>query len=963
MNRNIKIGKSSLIAISYVIVTIAILILGFFYYTRQKALIKERVNKELISIAELKAFEIVNWVDERKADAIVLSQSPGTIISFRNYIKKGTQYDYNLIHEKVDVFKKYYKYEDIFIIDKLGKVLVSTNDTMKDVSDQVKNILPQKPEESKVTISDLYFCKRCNRIHFDFISPIIFKFNGSNKILGYAILRINPYDYLYPIVQRWPSISRTAETLIVRGEGDSVLFLNPLRHKVQAVLTIKLPLSRTDIPAVRAVRGRTGIYEGNDYRNVQVVSYSLGFRELPWKMVSKVDASEIYDPLRFRTWVLGIFLILLLTLLGFVVLHIRAMDLKQYYKNLFEKEEQLNRAEQKFKLFLEHSPVSIAAFDANMKFITTSKRFLADYKLTESDVINKIIYEVFPEIPQRWRDIHNRCLKGAVEKSDKDIFKRIDGNEEWVRWEMRPWFEKSGEIGGLLLFNEKITDQIKAAEELYNSQLNFLTTFESNPAALVITRLNNGEILKINKAYTRIIGYKPDEIIGFGGFDKEMFIFPNDRKVFVEYLKRDGVIRDMEIILRVKSGEVRNMVLYMEIIQYDNEQCILSALLDVTEKKQKEQEIKKLNEDLEKRISERTRELLDLYNNSPSGYHSLNSDGLFELINDTELKWLGYTREEIVNKIHVQDLLTEKSIEMYRKNYPLFKKNGKIEDLELDFIRKDGTIMPALVNATAIYDSNGNYVRSRSTIIDHTERKKAEESLKLAKEELEATNKELEAFSYSVSHDLRAPLRALDGFAKILVEDYSPVLDDEGKRLFGIIMESSRKMGTLIDDLLAFSRLGKAEMFRTPVDMYALAKEAFIENTSKEQQEKINFIIDLLPSVNGDLPMLRQVWMNLVSNAVKFSSKRENPEIKISSIIDNDFVVYSIQDNGTGFDMKYVSKLFGVFQRLHSFKDYPGTGVGLAIVKRIVERHGGTVWPQSELNMGATFYFNMPVEN
>ncbi len=239
-------------------------------------------------------------------------------------------------------------------------------------------------------------------------------------------------------------------------------------------------------------------------------------------------------------------------------------------------------------------------------------------------------------------------------------------------------------------------------------------------------------------------------------------------------------------------------------------------------------------------------------------------------------------------------------------------------------------------------------------------RSQAEELEKRVKErtqELELANKELEAFSYTVSHDLRAPLRAVDGFVRIFEEDYSRHVDDEGRRLIGVIRESSRRMGTLIDNLLSFSILGRRLLHPMNVDMTQLAAEAWVELGA---DERVSCSLPPLPPATGDRAMLKQVWTNLLGNAYKYSAKREAPRVEVSATVQDGESVYCVSDNGTGFDMRYYGKLFGVFQRLHAATEYPGTGVGLAIVQRIVVRHGGRVWAEGEPGQGARFFFSLP---
>lgn len=632
-----------------------------------------------------------------------------------------------------------------------------------------------------------------------------------------------------------------------------------------------------------------------------------------------------------------------------------------------------------------------------------------------------------------------------------------------------------------------ITERKQAEENLRESQKRFVAIFEHSPVAVAISRMSDGKVILVNKSTIDLTGFSNSEFIGHTTTEMGIWAIPADRERFVKILKSNQRIEALETIIRQKSGEKRNVLIWGELLTLDGEPCMMAEIIDITDRKQAEQklfereaelsyaqelaqmsswrvdlsnyglsvsknyrkligildenqeisfvyflsrlhpddvslmdptrydltpesapitfdfrmqmpdgslkwfkntmvgefskdklialkgtniditdkknqeeEIRKINETLEQRIDERTAELSDLYNNAPCGYHSLDINGVIELVNDTELKWLGYTREEIVGKIKASDLITEKSKEIFAKAFPTFKKQGKMEGIEVDFIRKDGSILPVLLNATAIYDEHGNFVRSRSTIIDHTERKKSEETLMEAMLSLEAANKELEAFSYSVSHDLRAPLRAIGGFSKILTEEYGIQFDDEGKRICNVILRNSIKMGTLIDDLLAFSRYGRSEMTVNLINMEPIIRSVIEELTTPENLQRIRLSIDPLPMVKADATLMKQVWINLLSNAIKYSSGKDTTEIEISSHQGENDITFKISDHGTGFEMEYVDKLFGVFQRLHTNKEFEGTGVGLAIVKRIINRHGGQVWAEGKLNEGATFYFTLP---
>jgi PAS domain S-box-containing protein len=493
-------------------------------------------------------------------------------------------------------------------------------------------------------------------------------------------------------------------------------------------------------------------------------------------------------------------------------------------------ERALREQEAQLLLFAEHSPAAIAMFDRDMKYMVVSRRWMEGYHLGDQSVIGRSHYDVFPEVPPRWIEIHRRCLEGAVEKCDEEPFPRADGTIDWIRWEVRPWYQANGSIGGIVIFSEDISERKHAEEARRASEARYRALFDCAP---------------------------------------------------------DGII-------------------------------------------------------------------------------SATPERVYLDANDSMCRMLGYTRDELI-RLQAKDIVAQSEIE---KIPPAFEaSNSKtVYHREWRMRRKDGSTFEAEVSATKMPDGN-----LMGMIRDITERKQAQEKIQQLNSELEqrvvertaqleVANKELEAFSYSVSHDLRAPLRAVDGFSQAVLEDYGAQLPEEGRQDLQTIRRGAQKMGQLIDDLLTFSRLSRLPLSKSAVDTGKLVRSVLGELNYKQKGRQIDVRIAELAPCQADPALLKQVWINLLSNALKYTGKRESSVIEIGCAQEKGQNVYFVRDNGTGFDMQYAHKLFGVFQRLHRMEDYEGTGVGLAIVQRVIHRHGGRVWAEAAVNSGATFYFTLEGE-
>ncbi len=535
-------------------------------------------------------------------------------------------------------------------------------------------------------------------------------------------------------------------------------------------------------------------------------------------------------------------------------------------------------------------------------------------------------------------------------------------------------------IGGLrtlISIIRDITERKNAEKALTESEARFRSLFEQSADAILL--LENGIFTDCNSATVEMMrADNKQELLSLHPSQLSPQYQPDGRP---SAEKADEMIRialergchRFEWIHRRLDGSDFPVEILLTSIATQDRQVIHTVWRDITERKQIELALQEAHDELERKVQERTVALSEanallqaLMDNMPDHIYFKDTKSRFIRNSRSQANLLGLS--DPVEAVGRTDFdFFPHAAKSYAEEQEVMRSGRPLVDFEEWVVWPDGREMWVSTTKMPLRNAEGETIGIFGISRDITERKRSEQAIRqlnadLEKkaEQLQAANKELEAFSYSVSHDLRAPLRAIDGYTRILVEDYESLLDDEGKRICGVISREARRMGQLIDDLLAFSRLGRKEIYSSKIEMKALAASVFDELLKEEKRENIAFNLGDLPMAQGDASLIRQVWVNLLSNAIKFTSKLERAIIEVGSQENSHETVYYVRDNGAGFDMEYSNKLFGVFQRLHSESEFNGTGVGLAIVQRIIRRHDGRVWAEGEVEKGATFYFALP---
>lgn len=491
-------------------------------------------------------------------------------------------------------------------------------------------------------------------------------------------------------------------------------------------------------------------------------------------------------------------------------------------------------------------------------------------------------------------------------------------------------------------------------EALQRSEEKFATAFRAGPLAMSITRLSDGRFLDVNEAFVGLLGWSRGDILGRTAPDIGLWLAPADRESWAQELRQTGRLANREMHWRTRSGALREVQMSSVVIELDGEPCALVLASDITERKRAGEKFAKV------------------FHASPEPISiSRLRDGLYLDVNVAFVQQLGWRRDEVVGRSAL-DLGVWPNPADRQRWVAQLRRYGRVRSHEAVLRAKNGNRHTALISAE-LFDLDGEQCVI-GMIYDITEQEAARQEIRRLNAELEqrveertaeltAVNRELESFAYSISHDLRAPLRGIDGFSQMALEEYGDRLDAQGRGYIERVRAAAQRMGGLIDDILELSRISRKQMVCQAVDLGRMAGEILDEFRQSGPERTVEARIAGNLTVQGDPQLLRVVIQNLLENAWKYTGKETAAVIEFDGREENGERVFRMRDNGVGFDMAYASRLFAPFQRLHRPEEFEGTGIGLATVARIVHRHGGRIWAESAPGHGAVFHFTLAGRN
>lgn len=668
-------------------------------------------------------------------------------------------------------------------------------------------------------------------------------------------------------------------------------------------------------------------------------------------------------------------------------------------------------------LFAKHPQPMWVYDEQTLAFLEVNEAAVAAYGYARHEFLAMRILDIRPEEdrPRLLEDLAR--LRPDADYTGPWRHRRKDGTI--IAVEVTSQRVPFGGRPGILVVVRDITKQEHTERALRELERRFAVAFQASPVALVISRLDGSRIVEVNDAYAQLLGYAREELLGRSAAEVAAVVHPEQRAEIVQRLQVEGVIHAYDLMLRTRSGAIREALCSFGRIESGGEAYLLGILFDITERKQLQRELRRREQQLafladasavlassldyattltsvaqlavpamgqwcavhivdgdgavlelavahaDPAMVQVARRLQERYPPDPA-----QDQGVYRVVRTGQPELLPTIPEELLVAAAQDDehLVLIRSLELHSAVVvPLRARDRILGAITLvsrepgRYSQADLPLLEDLAYRAAMAIDNAHLYRAEREAEEAIRQINAglERRVAARTKELQAANKELEAFAYSVSHDLRAPLRSLDGFSRILMERYGHALDEAGKRYLAHVRGAAQDMGQLIDALLRLARTARAELHREQVDLTALAHAVVAELVRADPERTIAVTIADGLLAEGDRPLLRVVLENLLGNAWKFTRRRANAHIELGSTDGSDSAVYFVRDNGAGFDMQYATNLFGAFQRLHGAAEFEGLGIGLATVQRVIHRHGGQIWAEGKEDEGATFYFTL----
>jgi PAS domain S-box-containing protein len=1042
---------------------------GICFYRAEQRSMRREAERDLLSIAQMKSSQIGQWRRERLATGDTVMESPFTQEAVRQWLAAPGDDGAEGLLQRLRALCVHHRYSNALLINVAGDVRLCVRPSAPRVHEKTQQALARAFAEHKSVISELHN-NQDGDAHLGVVVPF-FAADADQSPLAGIVMVCRASDFLYPLIQKWPVPSETAEVLMVRREGDHILFLNELRWQPDTALKLKRPLTDSSLPAVRAAEGEEGIVSGIDYRGMKVMAALRRVPDSNWFLVAKMDANEALSVWHREGALVVAVLIALVVVCGAAGMIVWQRRDIVYHRSIAATKRALDESQEQLEAHFDESLVGMAIGTPDGKWSRVN-RALADMLGYTMEELREVTWADVTHPGDR--DVSARHFARVQDGStDRYRFEKRflhrDGHVVHTILSVRAIRTEDGELDYLLSQFEDITERKHQEEVLKESEERFRGYFEASPIGMGIVG-PNGDWQRVNPALCTMLGYTREEMLERTWTElTHPDDLPRDEKNFrlvlageldgyhleKRFLRKDGEavdallsvrgvhgpdgeflyavkqVRDItsrkraekalrlhhlaieaasdailivdpdgkptfansaftalfdlpedqpytgkptaffastesaeavqsavlagdawagEVEMVTSTGRVFPAALRADVIRNESGEILgyMGIHTDLTEHRRREEALLE-SEELNRLTFEQ----------AAVGIGHMAVDGRWQRVNGRLCEILGHRPEDLLECAFVDLVAPDSRVGCAQEIADLLAGNVESVSSEKRMLRNDGSLVWVLACLSLVRDRQGAPRHLVAIVEDIDVRKRAEEQLERLNRELQRSNEELQEFAYVASHDLQEPLRMVSSYTQLLEEMYGEQLDDEARKWIHYAVDGATRMQSLIQDLLSYSRVTTRGQEFELVDSHAALGRALANLQSTIQETGAMVTNEGLPAVPADPGQLTQLFQNLVGNAIKYRRQDVPAHIHITAEAHDSLWEFAVQDNGIGIEAKYQDRIFVIFQRLHTRREFPGTGIGLAICRRIVERHGGRIWFESEPGKGTTFRFTL----
>lgn len=949
-----KPPSSRPLMILFIVIVLFVITIGFIFFKYQRISQIEEKQKELSGIADLKIRQITQWRFERLGGGEFLKTNVLMVKKFKEFIEKPANKSLrNEISITLESLVRSFDYKSALLISPEGTIMMSYPEKDSLMGDHLRSLLPDVKRSRKVMLTDLHRANLVSYVHLDLIVPLIDQSISDTLVTGILALRVDPEKILFPLIQSWPVQSKTSETLLIRKEGDEIVYLNRLRHDQNSELFLRKPIKNKKLAAVMAIQGITATLDAEDYRGVHVIASMKKIPGTQWYMVAKMDQDEVLKSFYSEMVLVFIIVGLIIGSAGLFLSFVRRNQRVKYYREKYETELDRLALVKHFDYILKFANDIILLINSDLKIVEANDMALTTYGYSRSEFIGISLEEIrapetvalISEQIKMVRENESATFETIHKRRDGSIFP-VEISSRIVMIEGLDYYQTIG---------RNITERKNTEETLRESEERFRKIFEESPLCIAMTD-KDMTLIRANQSFCKMIGYEEDELISmsFRNFThpdhieqdyislmrlvaKEIPIYKTEKK----YITRDGLIiwgSTTVSIVRNNKGEV---------------QFFLAMVEDITVRKKTESELEG-SFSLVKATLESTED----------GILVVDMNGKIVQFNQRFIK-MWRIPEEILNSGEdsvalnfVKDQLVNPESFIENVNH-LYADYEATTSCVLEFV--DGRCFERYSQPQKI---GGKCVGRVWSFRDITEKKKAERDLIAAKDKAEESDRLKTAFLHNVSHEIRTPMNAILGFLTLLNEP--DMSEDERLQFSDIIFQSSNQLLSIINDIVDIANVeaGQVKMNFSDINLNSVLRglnEQFIHscNESKIPINLITGLPDEESNIRTDSTKLIQILSNLLNNSLKFTT---GGHIEFGYLKNNEFLEFTVKDTGIGIPAEHIDKIFNRFYQVDvaSSRQFGGTGLGLSICKAYVELLGGDIRVQSEPEKGTLFTFTIP---